>query len=337
LPEGTSKRLRVPTRLTEQRWESPSSPVLTVLCTAYNQEAYIAEAIESFLMQETTFPVEIVIHDDASTDGTASIVSSYAERDPQIIRAILQTENQKSRGKWALRTLMNGTSPPFIAICEGDDYWTVPEKLEPQMTLLEANSRASGCAHRADGLFENSGELIPGYYGPYVQKPAYGVDDLLVKGNFVPTHSIILRRHALGELPEWLDGVPHLDIALLCMAMLNGPLLYIDRSMGVYRKHDGGIHSRDHVIDQQIKNLQTYFKIGEKLGLSDAASFNEGMQRSFMLIRNRFVWYEERISELEQQHADDRKNVGRIMTSRTFRVGMALSRFRDKFVDRRQR
>ncbi|MEO8577535.1 MAG: glycosyltransferase [Gemmatimonadales bacterium] len=328
--------LSTPVRVSDQSWPDGAQPTVSVLCLAYNHGAYIAQAIEGFLIQETTFPVEILIHDDASTDETSSIIRHYASRYPRVIRPIIQTENQHSQGRWAIPIVAAEAAAPFWAICEGDDYWTAPDKLQLQVELLQANPKASGSVHCADGLFENSGELIPGYFKPYVMKEIYGVDDILVRGNFVPTHSIVLRKEALKEFPEWLGDVPHCDITLLCMAALEGPLLYIDRSMGVYRKHDGGIHTRDHSVDQHLKNLRTYFKMGEKLGISERDSFREGLRYSMGQIQNQFKLYEARIAELEARNEYDRLALEGVFKSKAFRIGLALSRVRDKILSRHQ-
>ena len=96
-------------------------PVVTIRCITYNHHNFIRHAIEGFLMQETTFPVEIIIHDDASTDGTAEIVKEYAEKQPQLFRTILQKENQYSSGGWpkVRKMLFSMCRGKFIALCEG--------------------------------------------------------------------------------------------------------------------------------------------------------------------------------------------------------------------------
>ena len=119
---------------------------------AYNHEQYLREAIESFLMQETTFPVEILIHEDASTDSTPAIVAEYAARYPKLIRAIIQRVNQYSRGNRPLQLMGQMSRGKYVAICEGDDYWTSEAKLQIQFEMLEARPDASACVHRADGL-----------------------------------------------------------------------------------------------------------------------------------------------------------------------------------------
>lgn len=111
-------------------------PLVSICCITYNQENYIRDAIEGFLMQRTTFPIEIIIHDDASTDNTAKVVNEFAEKHPDLIVPIYQTINQYSQG---IKPWPNFVFPrargKYIALCEGDDYWTDPLKLQKQVDL----------------------------------------------------------------------------------------------------------------------------------------------------------------------------------------------------------
>jgi glycosyltransferase involved in cell wall biosynthesis len=119
-------------------WLRSTEPLVSVCCITYNHVSYISEAIDSFLMQETSFPFEILVHDDASTDGTEKIILAYAENYPGIIRAVIQTENQYSKaGLIAHRFLFPKAKGKYIALCEGDDYWTDSTKLQKQVQFLE--------------------------------------------------------------------------------------------------------------------------------------------------------------------------------------------------------
>ena len=113
--------------------------VVSTYCLAYNHEKFIRDALEGFVSQKTNFRYEVLVHDDASTDGTARIIREYEEKYPDIIKPIYQKENQYSKGIDIVGTIitprLKGT---YIAICEGDDYWTDPEKLQRQVDILEA-------------------------------------------------------------------------------------------------------------------------------------------------------------------------------------------------------
>lgn len=113
-------------------------PLVTICCTAYNHEPYIRECLEGFVMQQTNFKFEAVVHDDASTDGTAAIIAEFAERYPEIIKPLYETENQYSKKDGSLERIMaSHMQGKYIATCEGDDYWTDPLKLQKQVDILE--------------------------------------------------------------------------------------------------------------------------------------------------------------------------------------------------------
>ncbi|MCU0647903.1 MAG: glycosyltransferase family 2 protein [Gemmatimonadaceae bacterium] len=129
------------------RWHGADEPLVSVVCTTFNHARYIATALEGFLSQDTPFPFEILVHDDASTDGTADIVRAWQSRYPTIIRATLQTDNQFSRGVRPFELLLRHARGRYVAVCEGDDWWVAPDKLRRQVEFLEANPAFSCTAH----------------------------------------------------------------------------------------------------------------------------------------------------------------------------------------------
>jgi glycosyltransferase involved in cell wall biosynthesis len=140
-----------------RQWKQPASaaPVITILCTTYNHERYIDATIRGFLSQQTQFSFEILIHDDASTDRTATLIRAWQEKYPSIIRPILQTENQYSRGVRPFDLLLKEARGRYIATCEGDDYWLHPAKLQKQVGFLEQNRQFS-CAGHSYYLYNES-------------------------------------------------------------------------------------------------------------------------------------------------------------------------------------
>lgn len=132
---------RLPTEEEIKRsWASETTPPLvSFLCTTYNHESYIEDTVRGFLTQETDFPFEIIIHDDASTDKTQKILGKIQKQYPSIIKTILQEENQYSKGKRILLPLMKHAQGKYIAICEGDDFWIDPQKISKQVSFLEEN------------------------------------------------------------------------------------------------------------------------------------------------------------------------------------------------------
>src|SRR5690625_5413198 len=133
--------LEKPKPLKDQVWAEDVEPLVSISCITYDHEKFISDAIEGFLMQETTFPVEINIHDDASTDNTAKIVREYEKKYPNVLfNVIYQTENQYSKRDGSIRRIQHGRARgKYYATCEGDDYWIDPLKLQKQFEFLEFN------------------------------------------------------------------------------------------------------------------------------------------------------------------------------------------------------
>ncbi|KKM89397.1 hypothetical protein LCGC14_1249130, partial [marine sediment metagenome] len=124
----------------------------------YNHENYIEDAVEGFLNQETDFPFEIIIHDDASTDSTKNIITQYARKYKNIIRLILQEENQYSKGRRIAPIAIKQSRAKYIALCDGDDYWVDPHKLQKQVTFLEENPDYVLTYHNSQP-FDETGDL----------------------------------------------------------------------------------------------------------------------------------------------------------------------------------
>ena len=121
---------------------------VSVLCITYNHEEYIRTALESLINQKTSFRYEVIVHDDASTDGTASIVREYADKYPDLIKPVLQSNNQYSKGVDIIRTcILNYAEGKYIAFCEGDDCWIDENKLEKQYLLMEKTPSVDICSH----------------------------------------------------------------------------------------------------------------------------------------------------------------------------------------------
>lgn len=134
--------------------------MVSVICIAYNQAAFIAEALDSILCQKVDFEYELIVHDDASSDGTASVIAGYADRYPDRIKVILQSENQMSRGVWIGKRLQEETARgKYIAFCDGDDYWCDSCKLQKQVDYMEAHVNCSLCFHNARELHMANGTL----------------------------------------------------------------------------------------------------------------------------------------------------------------------------------
>ena len=218
---------------------------VTVICLAYNHVAYIREALEGFVRQRTDFPFEVLVHDDASTDGTTDIIREYAERYPHIIHPVYQTENQYSKGACIARDylfpLVRGR---YVALCEGDDCWTDPLKLSRQVAALEAHPELDICAHRA---LKVRNCRPHGFEGPRGGTRVIPVERVIRGGGgFVATSSLMCRRDAyLQDTP--MRRELFLDYTLQIQGSLRGGMLYLSDCMSVYRRGVPGSWTALHV------------------------------------------------------------------------------------------
>lgn len=254
-------------------------PLVSICCIAYNHERYIAQAIEGFLKQETDFKVEIIIHDDRSTDRTADIIRSYQQQHPHLIKTILQTENQHSQGKRIFPITFARARGKYFALCEGDDYWTDPLKLRKQVAVLEANPDYTFCFHPVDWLDQESQERRERHISPPVRKESYTVDDLLEHGNFIQTCSTVFRRDVRDNYPAWLSGAGYGDVALYLLTAGRGPVGFVDESMATYRYHRGGVWGRESYAIHLETLIRTFSLVGDRMRLGRRDSYRSGLTR----------------------------------------------------------
>lgn len=209
--------------------------LVSINCTAYNHEKYIARALDSFLMQETDFAWEIVIHDDASTDGTADIIREYARRYPDIIRPLLQAENQHSQGI-KVNTTFNvpRSRGKYIAFCDADDYWCDPHKLQKQVDYMEAHPECSMCFHKVR-IINGEEKNTTGYYAPYKESRIVPVEDVIDWSGFTQLSSIVFRRQYMENPPGFYLQAPAGDVFWVLNLAINGTLYYFNEAMSVYR------------------------------------------------------------------------------------------------------
>lgn len=232
-------RLPEPVRITEQRWPEGTVPVVSICCTTYNHERFIRECLDGFLMQETTFPVEILIHDDASTDTTQDIIREYETRYPSLIKPIYQTENQYSKG---IKPNWNFNFPraraQYIALCEGDDYWTNPKKLQKQVDFLEKNKDFVICYH--DVFILQNGNFIESHVPLHDHKEYLTITDL-AQENCIHTPSCLFKRHPIDSFSEVFASSPVGDYVLHMFNAQFGKIKRLPEKMAIYRRHPGGV------------------------------------------------------------------------------------------------
>ena len=240
------------------------APLVSILCATYNQKDFIAQTIEGFLMQKVSFPIEIIIHDDASTDGTAEIVKEYAAKHPDIIKPILQTENQHSKRNPIWKNFIYPAAKgKYYADCEGDDYWTDPNKLQRQVDFLESHTDYSLSTENGTVLYTNTNVARP-----FSDEPEHDVslEDLLIRRRF-PTASAVYRSEFL---PEFLQSKqPGFDTAMWAYLSTKGKIHFNPVISSVYRRGCGITESNKikwaYTSERFNKGLSQFYKLSKKV------------------------------------------------------------------------
>lgn len=210
--------------------------LVSVICTAYNHERYIRDALEGFVMQKTKFPFEVIVHDDASTDGTADIIREYEKKYPDIIKPIYQKENQYSRGVRIGRDIiMPLVKGKYVAFCEGDDYWTDPLKLQKQVDFLEKHEDYAMCVSSCKWLDLRTNEVVSGM--TVSVDTDVSVEDVILEkdGRIFQTATIVVRSEINRLFPEWRLMNPVGDYAMFINAGIHGKIRMLSDVMSVYR------------------------------------------------------------------------------------------------------
>ena len=210
--------------------------MVSIICTAYNHEQFIQDALEGMLNQKTNFTYEIIVHDDASTDGTKSIIEQYEKKYPEIIKPIYQTENQFRRCKIMPTFMFPKAIGKYIALCEGDDYWTDSNKLQKQIDFLEAHEDYSMCLHNAVKINCETGEKH--LLNTFRETGTYDQREQILTGlgsEFPATASYVFRTNLLREIPEFFLKASVLDYPLRQYFASRGKVYYFEEAMSVYR------------------------------------------------------------------------------------------------------
>jgi|WetSurMetagenome_2_1015567.scaffolds.fasta_scaffold73041_3 glycosyltransferase involved in cell wall biosynthesis len=210
-------------------------PLVSIYTLTYNHAPYIRRCIEGVLMQKTTFPYEMIIGEDFSTDGTREIVMEYAQKYPNIIR-VITSESNVGLNVNAWRTF-SACQGEFIAFCEGDDYWIDPLKLQKQYEAI-VKYDALLVVHGSFMVFYRDGKIA---YDPKIRKAQDGSGFLYLEHIFAHrttfhTSSLFLRAHLVGKMPDWFSKMPVADFPMKVICAQMGKIYYIDEIMSVYQK-----------------------------------------------------------------------------------------------------
>lgn len=229
--------------------------LVSVLVITYNHSEYLAQALDSILAQETNFKIEVVIGEDCSSDNTRDICKRYKDKYPDIVKLLLNDTNLGMTSNF-LNTLKN-CKGKYVAICEGDDYWTDPYKLQKQVDFLEANEDCSMCFHRAT-IIDQRKEI-----DEYREQALYDKEQIeldlwkILTSYGIPTASIVFRNiFREREIPSLMSQVASGDMALVSILNRYGKIIGLNENMSVYRLSGKGVsvsHKEFEIIEQRLK------------------------------------------------------------------------------------
>jgi hypothetical protein len=236
-------------------------PKVSVLLQTYNHEPYIAQAIESVLLQRSPGSFEIVIADDCSTDGTRAIVEQYAGPRPDLFRSVLPARNLGA-GAIFVRALESARGE-YVAYLDGDDYWSSPDKLRKQVESLDASPEWVTCFHDVSLIYGEAGHPS-GFVVPALEESSFGIDQILRKC-FIPGPSWMVRRHAFEALPSWVVEFAWSDWLLHIRAAQQGEIGYLPQVLAAYRVHGGSMFAALDRSSQLEEDLRLYERLSREL------------------------------------------------------------------------
>ena len=267
--------------------------MVSIQCFTYNHEPYIRQCLEGFVMQKTNFRFEAIVHDDASTDGTATIIREYAEKYPDIIKPIFETENQYSKRDGSLDRIMDeACKGKYIALCEGDDYWTDPLHLMKQITFLENNSECvySCCRYLEYNEKTKEERIPPNPFLDETKKAYFFFDrDLAFKDIwFTKTHTSVYRR-IQNNKGSFRKLKYYRDIHMVYEALSYGKGVCHSYICGVYRINAGGVFG-GHTDQNKLKINYDVFRefsreTNDRVILKKACSFYKKLLFSGVFMR----------------------------------------------------
>lgn len=213
------------------------TPLVSIRCLVYNHEPYLRQCLDGFVMQRTSFPFEAIVHDDCSTDGSAAIIREYAEKYPDIIKPIYETENQFSKHDGSLARAMDAAMHPgskYVALCEGDDYWTDPDKLQKQVDIMEKDPEVGLVHTSARAFIHKTGTFLDEPWG----RPIESFEDELLDNKPV-TLTACYRKDLFLKYRSFRENAPNDwklgDYPLWMFLSYYSKTSFIGQPTGVYR------------------------------------------------------------------------------------------------------
>ena len=256
---------------------------VAVWCITYNQKDFIKDALNGFVMQKTNFPFVVIVHDDKSTDGTSDIILEYAKKYPNIIIPVIESENQWSKG--GLKHIVNIMNShyrigKYIAFCEGDDYWTSPDKLQTQIDFLESHPEYSMCFHSAKKKYECNS--IAWINCEHIEDKDYDATDLFVNWT-VPTASVVCRKEAMEFYAniKGAERIQNYDIFIIVSCAMTGKIRGISKQMSVYRIQGEGLtYNQKALIKCKMNNPEHFMCLKENFPIVNSKPVDETISKT---------------------------------------------------------
>jgi glycosyltransferase involved in cell wall biosynthesis len=273
-----------------------TAPLVSIASITYNQERYIRDAFNGFLMQETDFPFEIIIHDDASTDATPLIIKEYVARYPKLIKPIFQKENQHSLGRKVQMISIMAAQGKYIALCDADDYWTDPKKLQKQVAAMQRHPQCYMSFHPVKALQVRGNEVEEFIMQQGDQEKIFTPQEVILgDGGFCPTVSLMFVREVFADMPDWFYSAPVGDYFMQILGALHGGALYMNEVMAVYRCNVHGswssqMHRPDFLLRWHQQLIQAVDAIDQHTQKNYAREFQMMRKKfNFWMIKNKDI------------------------------------------------
>ncbi len=254
-------------------------PKVSISVITYNHARFVRQALDGILMQEVNFPYEVIVGDDVSPDNTREILQEYAARFPDRIRLILHEQKGAGiPGKLNFVSTIHAARGEYVAMLDGDDYWTDPLKLQRQVDFLDSHPDFSLCFHNSRLVFEGV-EGFDRNYNPEITEVSYTAKDLILRDWFIHSGSMMYRRNLFPEVfPEFYD-LPSGDIPIGIFLASKGNVRYLPQVMSVYRKNAQSVSSQ--LIDHQgASAFRTRIKVLEVMDKVLAGAYRPFIQKT---------------------------------------------------------
>ena len=271
-------------------WKYTDKVYVSCVCATFNQYSYIKETLDGFLAQKTDYRFEIVVHDDASTDGTSDILKDYQKKYPELIKLIIQKENQYSKGnRQVLAIALKMASGDYLAFCEGDDYWIDEFKLQKQILILDKYKDINLCVHDAY-IYHDKDKVVTRqkFFTPKKDGIVSIKEVFKFSGQFSPTASMFIRKIAVSNLPDFFYKAPIDDFFYEVITGKDG-IYFMRDKMSVYRVFSEGSWSNDTLLN--IKNKIDY-NISMLKSLDQLKIILNKRESKYIKYKKQFLYYD---------------------------------------------